>query len=643
MTTLLTSCFTRWLLPTLYIAEPRAPSIIRRLLRPSFLCLAFCSMALYYGLLLSRPGAHSYYIGMIAWWASIPLALLLWGSSNFISRTPWKALVLSMAIPTFYLWGTDIFALRRGTWHISERTSLGIFPLPNLPVEEAVFFTVTNALLVVASYTFDRCLVISKLDAKLPYAPSYLPLNSASISSLWRTFIARDPVTASASERDGVMDDEDDTAAYLANLRTSLSILSKASRSFSMASLLLPWDLRSDLCILYAFCRAADDCVDEVREHAAPNATGGNSPALAQHQLHHRRRSSSLISTSRLRLLSDLVALIYRMDLPPHLVRKQIRDTLTTRNLELSTQSRENLRASASAVVHLRHLVPKSLWDELLRGYERDLDLDLGGSSARLRSMDDLVEYAQCVAGSVGEMCVRVVLGRCAPGEWEGLPSSGEWGLKRSIRYDAKRGFEGCAPDLAQRPGDAALLPRYLIYHARRMGVALQLVNVARDVIDDAVRLRRCYLPIDVIMGGGKGGEEEAELIQSALFAGKVSVARTATATGKTNGNSTPTLPSTPKSSRLPAISPAALRPTTLHLVHLATQLYSTSFPALTALGSVSPPTRSGLRAACSVYFGIAESIISQDAEQVERGERATMSSWERARRAGRAVWFGWG
>lgn len=608
MTTILTACFSRWLLPTLYVA--RDPSKRRF---ASFVAVSTCFAAIYTGFTLSKPHQHTYYLGMIAWWCSIPLALLFWGSADYISRTSLAAFLGAVVTPTLYLWSADIFALRRGTWHISEVTSTGIFALPDLPIEEAIFFTVTNLLLVVASYTFDRCLAIARLSG-LRYAPSYLPLDWSSVVSLWRTFLAREP-TLSMSDSD-----DDESHAYIRDLRISLDVLSKASRSFSMASLLLPWDLRSDLCILYAFCRAADDCIDEVRD----DTLAPSSPALA----HHRRRSSSLVSTSRLRLLTDLVGLIYRQDLSHAQVRRQIRETLASRPLDLSAASRENLRASASAVVSLRHLVPKTLWDELLRGYERDLDLDLGGISARLRNLDELVEYAQCVAGCVGEMCVRVVLGRC--GE-SALPSSAELGLKRSCRED-----DVC-------PYEAGPSAGYLIYHARRMGVALQLVNVARDVIDDAVKLRRCYLPIDVIVGG------DAEALQAALFAGKVATTAEGTyANGHANGSSTPSTPSTPRlrtrtiSSPRP-ISPSTLRPTILSLLSLATHLYTTSFPALSALGAISPPTRSGLRAACSVYFGIADEIRRQGAEEVARGERATMSGWRRARTAARAVYLGRG
>ncbi len=37
-----------------------------------------------------------------------------------------------------------------------------------------------------------------------------------------------------------------------------------------------------------------------------------------------------------------------------------------------------------------------------------------------------------------------------------------------------------------------------LLYEARRMGVSLQLVNIARDIVPDSVELRRCYLPADM-------------------------------------------------------------------------------------------------------------------------------------------------
>jgi 15-cis-phytoene synthase/lycopene beta-cyclase len=244
-----------------------------------------------------------------------------------------------------------------------------------------------------------------------------------------------------------------------------------------------------------------------------------------------------------------------------------------------------------------------------------DMQLDLKGLDAALETMEEIVEYAQCVAGCIGEMCVRVVLGRCG----FFVPSLEEMNLKRTINLD-KETMEPLGEDdvtLLQRPegsisSASRATARYLIHHARRMGVSLQLVNIARDVVDDSVKLRRCYLPRELIERN-----EPAQPILQALFTGKVS--------SDTKGNKG-------------TISPASLRPYCLQLLRIASSLYTASFPSIQALSS--KPTQSGLRAACAVYFAISQSILEQSEEEIRAGKRARMSKWRRAFIATKAVYL---
>ncbi len=132
--------------------------------------MALCLTALLAGLELLWLREKTYYLGMILWWASLPLALLLWGSADFAGRIAyrsvvgksakalaeerarsaarikagedakeverearqrereessgirWSNLVMLLApvvLPTGYLWASDIYAMRRKTWHIT--------------------------------------------------------------------------------------------------------------------------------------------------------------------------------------------------------------------------------------------------------------------------------------------------------------------------------------------------------------------------------------------------------------------------------------------------------------------------------------------------------------------------------------------
>jgi phytoene synthase len=94
--------------------------------------------------------------------------------------------------------------------------------------------------------------------------------------------------------------------------------------------------------------------------------------------------------------------------------------------------------------------VPVEAMRELFDGVERDL------SDHEYETWPDLEEYCEGVAGSVGEMCCAIF----------GVAS--ENAGKASIAV-------GCA---------------------RKLGVAMQLTNILRDVGEDAAR-GRCYLPVD--------------------------------------------------------------------------------------------------------------------------------------------------
>ncbi|WP_199693421.1 squalene/phytoene synthase family protein, partial [Sorangium cellulosum] len=48
------------------------------------------------------------------------------------------------------------------------------------------------------------------------------------------------------------------------------ALLRKGSKSFAAAALLLPARVREPASAFYAFCRVADDAVDELGEHAPP-------------------------------------------------------------------------------------------------------------------------------------------------------------------------------------------------------------------------------------------------------------------------------------------------------------------------------------------------------------------------------------
>ncbi|MCR9163030.1 MAG: phytoene/squalene synthase family protein [Nannocystaceae bacterium] len=127
------------------------------------------------------------------------------------------------------------------------------------------------------------------------------------------------------------------------DLAVCKALLAHGSKSFSAASWLLPSRMRDDAAVFYAFCRVADDAVDE-----------SGDPARAVARLHVR--------------LDRLFA-----DQPEH-----------------------NAVDRALARVVQRHEMPKAPFSALLEGFEWD------AAERRYRTLSDVLAYSARVASAVG-------------------------------------------------------------------------------------------------------------------------------------------------------------------------------------------------------------------------------------------------
>jgi phytoene synthase len=175
------------------------------------------------------------------------------------------------------------------------------------------------------------------------------------------------------------------------------ALLKGGSRTFHAASLVLPRQVADPAIALYAFCRLADDAVDFGDDRKA--------------------------AVARLRLRLDQV---YGGRPGPHPADR------------------------AFAAVVQRFTIPRALPEALLEGLAWDAD------SRRYDTLDQLIDYAARVAGSVGAMMTLVMGPRAA--------------------------------DVLARACD--------------LGVAMQLTNIARDVGEDA-RAGRLYLPLQWLREAG--------------------------------------------------------------------------------------------------------------------------------------------
>ena len=173
------------------------------------------------------------------------------------------------------------------------------------------------------------------------------------------------------------------------------AVLARQSKSFALASLLLPRRCRGDVAVLYAYCRRADDAVDE-----APVGE-------------RRERVAALF-----RELGSVYA---------------------------GAPQTDSLLAEFQRVVR-KHGIPETYPRALLEGMRSDL------GPVRVADEVELVLYAHRVAGVVGLMLCHVF----------------------------------------------TLSDRRALVNADHLGIAMQLTNVCRDVLED-FRRDRVYLPATLL------------------------------------------------------------------------------------------------------------------------------------------------
>ncbi|MCJ1452240.1 hypothetical protein MMC28_002582 [Mycoblastus sanguinarius] len=279
---------------------------------------------------------------------------------------------------------------------------------------EALFFLVTNVLIVFGLIAFDNAFAILQTFPSLfPTVPE-LPLPILLVRALLV------PTSAYNEGRIG-------------GLQEALARLRNKSRSFYLASGVFQGRLRIDLVLLYSFCRVADDLVD--------NAASIDD---AKHWIIKLNdyldicygKSSQMKPTERDKFIASTF--------PPH------------------TQA-------ALLLLPTSYLSHNPLYD-LLKGFEIDLHFSSADNPFPIQDEPTLQLYAAQVAGTVAESCLELVYYHAS-----------------IITSHHKR----------QR----------IIQAGARMGIALQYVNIARDISVDASN-GRVYLPTTWLKEEGLSPED---------------------------------------------------------------------------------------------------------------------------------------
>lgn len=267
-----------------------------------------------------------------------------------------------------------------------------------LEVEEALFFLVTNMLIVFGQLAFDNALAVLYAFPHLISRPPLLPSPAMLIRALLTPCPKYDQ-------------------ARLDGFQEAVHRLKRKSRSFYLASSTFQGPLRMDLLLLYSFCRVADDLVDNASTADEAKVWIAKLQKFLDHAYGGNKSKSSM-----LRHVHD--------QFPPE---------------------------THSALLQLptAKLSPEPLHD-LLRGFEMDLDFNV---TPPIETTDDLRLYSERVAGTVAQMCIELI--------FQLYPSK--------LNTDEQR---------------------EIVAAGNSMGVALQYVNIARDIAVDA-KIGRVYLPTE--------------------------------------------------------------------------------------------------------------------------------------------------
>lgn len=289
---------------------------------------------------------------LIVGWVA-PIFFMLWTFSyQLLLSLPRSKVLLPIAVPTFFLWVVDTLALQRGTWSIESGTKLGIHIWPHLEIEEALFFLVTNSMIVMGSCAFDNAVAI--LDA----FPDIFP----TIPGMPPPLLMLKGLFTSTSRYD---------QKRLEGLQNALTVLAKKSRSFYLASGVFNGRLRIDLILLYGFCRVADDLIDDAA-----------SASEAETWITH---------------FTTFLDTVYSKEKDSKKLEKALAP----------------FPAKAQTIMKLlpADKLPSRPLYELLEGFRMDLQFSKEKSSLQppIQTEQDLERYATCVAATIGELCLSLV------------------------------------------------------------------------------------------------------------------------------------------------------------------------------------------------------------------------------------------
>ncbi|KAL6412515.1 phytoene synthase [Ilyonectria robusta] len=310
-------------------------------------------------------GGRYTYLSLIMLWVC-PFMLLQWVMScRFLFALPRKEIILSIGLSSLYLCVVDNLALRRGTWVIEQKTKMDIRVWDSLELEEAIFFFVTNVMVIFGLVAIDHAIAIAEhqIASSLETMEQF-----PSFGRLVMLYCFGRP--------------EDHNLPFLEGLAKAVHKVSLKSQSMYTGSAVFCSGLRFDLLLLYYFCRVMDDLVDEAPNRAA--AELAIKRCLEALKTHFNQSSVSGRSGQKSSVLSGSKE-------QESLKHAPASDLLSSINL-LST-SRLKLEP----------------FIDLIAGFKTDLEFSIEDQIFPIKTEKDLEIYAYNVAGTVAALILGLV------------------------------------------------------------------------------------------------------------------------------------------------------------------------------------------------------------------------------------------
>lgn len=223
-TAMWTTFCSRWSMNALYLRTTNRYHFY--LIRYSVICVG--GILMIFGWFLAQPATKTFYIGCISCW-SLFVILIIWYVAGAYIVKRYKETLMAILVPSIYLCYVDVIALRARVWHINEATSLEIFPVDDLPIEEMIFFFITNIIVALGSHAFDKCKAIVDTYHCDPFEIG------ESVSPLKRLIENARIMIRSSTCNDHTFD-----LSVVDDLKTCIVVLNRASKSFSLAANCFP-------------------------------------------------------------------------------------------------------------------------------------------------------------------------------------------------------------------------------------------------------------------------------------------------------------------------------------------------------------------------------------------------------------------